>query len=208
MSHMTKVVWLPNETDYSYCDFVAPNAPYWDKMSFGVSAAYISHTCPVQPGYPGSFVEWEGQILAILVTVLKRVCKESPRGQKIWSFIRRWSLYAGSITRKVYTVESRFSGYLSNQVTSLISWCCESPNENPIIQYGHRTSLIRSLRYSGLRSAFRCKRLNITSVLRSPRLLVRMITVIGDCLKVWKHWRAMDSKPIQYTIMKQCTKPG
>ncbi len=27
-SHMTKVVWLPNETDYSYCKFVAPNTPY------------------------------------------------------------------------------------------------------------------------------------------------------------------------------------
>ncbi len=27
-SHTTKVVWLPNETDYSYCEFVAPNAPY------------------------------------------------------------------------------------------------------------------------------------------------------------------------------------
>ena len=26
-SHMTKVVWLPNETDYSYCEFVAP-IPY------------------------------------------------------------------------------------------------------------------------------------------------------------------------------------
>ncbi len=25
---MTKVVWLPNETDYSYCEFVAPNTPY------------------------------------------------------------------------------------------------------------------------------------------------------------------------------------
>ena len=24
-SHMTKVVWLPNETDYSYCEFVAPD---------------------------------------------------------------------------------------------------------------------------------------------------------------------------------------
>ncbi len=23
-SHMTKVVWLPNETDYSYCEFVVP----------------------------------------------------------------------------------------------------------------------------------------------------------------------------------------
>ncbi len=22
---MTKVVWLPNETDYSYCEFVVPN---------------------------------------------------------------------------------------------------------------------------------------------------------------------------------------
>ena len=27
-SHMTKVIWLPNETDYSYCEFVAPNTPY------------------------------------------------------------------------------------------------------------------------------------------------------------------------------------
>ncbi len=26
-SHMTKVVWLLNETDYSYCEFVAPNTP-------------------------------------------------------------------------------------------------------------------------------------------------------------------------------------
>ncbi len=27
-SHMTKVVWLPNEIDYSYCEFVAQNTPY------------------------------------------------------------------------------------------------------------------------------------------------------------------------------------
>ncbi len=27
-SHMTKVVWLPNETDYSYCEFVSPNTLY------------------------------------------------------------------------------------------------------------------------------------------------------------------------------------
>ncbi len=27
-SHMTKVVWLPNLTDYSYCEFVARNTPY------------------------------------------------------------------------------------------------------------------------------------------------------------------------------------
>ncbi len=27
--NMTKVVWLWNETDYSYCEFVAPNNPYW-----------------------------------------------------------------------------------------------------------------------------------------------------------------------------------
>ncbi len=25
---MTKVVWLPNETNYSYCEFVAPKTPY------------------------------------------------------------------------------------------------------------------------------------------------------------------------------------
>ncbi len=29
-SHMTKVVWLPNETDYSYCEIVAPNTPYYE----------------------------------------------------------------------------------------------------------------------------------------------------------------------------------
>ncbi len=23
-----KVVWLPNETDYSYCEFVVPNTPF------------------------------------------------------------------------------------------------------------------------------------------------------------------------------------
>ncbi len=28
-SQMTKVVWLPNETDCSYCEFVAPNTPYF-----------------------------------------------------------------------------------------------------------------------------------------------------------------------------------
>ncbi len=27
-SHMTKVVWLPNKTDYPYCEFMAPNTPY------------------------------------------------------------------------------------------------------------------------------------------------------------------------------------
>ncbi len=27
-SHKTKVVWLPNETDYTYCKFVAPNTSY------------------------------------------------------------------------------------------------------------------------------------------------------------------------------------
>ncbi len=26
---MTKVVWLPDETDYSYCEIVAPNTPYY-----------------------------------------------------------------------------------------------------------------------------------------------------------------------------------
>ncbi len=26
-SHMTKVVWLPNETGYSYCEFVSPILP-------------------------------------------------------------------------------------------------------------------------------------------------------------------------------------
>ncbi len=33
-SHMTKVIWLPNGTDYSYCEFVAPNTPYMSEMKF------------------------------------------------------------------------------------------------------------------------------------------------------------------------------
>ena len=27
-SHLTKVFWVPNETDYSYREFLAPNTPY------------------------------------------------------------------------------------------------------------------------------------------------------------------------------------
>ncbi len=30
---MTKGVWLPNETDYSYCEFVAPNTRYCPGMA-------------------------------------------------------------------------------------------------------------------------------------------------------------------------------
>ncbi len=33
-NHMTKVVWLPNETDYSYCEFVAPNTPYYSIVRY------------------------------------------------------------------------------------------------------------------------------------------------------------------------------
>ncbi len=33
-SHMTKVVWLPNETDCSYCEFVAPNTSYCHPFYF------------------------------------------------------------------------------------------------------------------------------------------------------------------------------
>ncbi len=36
-SHMTKLFWPPNETDYSYCEFVAPNNPYWETF---LSIAY------------------------------------------------------------------------------------------------------------------------------------------------------------------------
>ncbi len=32
-SHISKVVWLPNETDYSYCEFMAPNTPYCIELS-------------------------------------------------------------------------------------------------------------------------------------------------------------------------------
>ncbi len=33
-SHTTEVVWLLNETDYSYCEIVAPNTPYDMEMDF------------------------------------------------------------------------------------------------------------------------------------------------------------------------------
>ncbi len=33
-SHMTTVIWLPNETDYSYCEFVVPNTPYCAALQF------------------------------------------------------------------------------------------------------------------------------------------------------------------------------
>ncbi len=32
-SRMTKVVWLPNETDYSYCEVVAQNTPCYQTLS-------------------------------------------------------------------------------------------------------------------------------------------------------------------------------
>ncbi len=34
-SHMTNLVWLPNETDYSLCEFVAPNTPYKQSQFWG-----------------------------------------------------------------------------------------------------------------------------------------------------------------------------
>ncbi len=37
---MTKVLWLPNETDYSYCEFLAPNAPYWQKGLLSVEKGH------------------------------------------------------------------------------------------------------------------------------------------------------------------------
>ncbi len=43
-SHMTKVVWLPNETDYSYCEFVVPYTPY--SVIRGVSI----DECPLPEG--------------------------------------------------------------------------------------------------------------------------------------------------------------
>ncbi len=67
-----------------------------------------------------------------------------------------------------------------------------------------QASLIRSPRYSGLRSAFRCKGPNITSLLRSLRPLISLIAVVSrylTCLKVWKDWRTMVLKPIQCTVI-------
>ncbi len=44
-SHMTKVVWLPDETDYSYCAFVAPNTPYLHSQTvdIGISSRLFLH---------------------------------------------------------------------------------------------------------------------------------------------------------------------
>ncbi len=39
-SHMTEVVWLPNEIDYSYCEFLVPNTPYC-KISSSGGCMYI-----------------------------------------------------------------------------------------------------------------------------------------------------------------------
>ncbi len=44
-SHMTKVVWLPKETDYWYCEFVAPNTSYatfsFKKLKVAVSWKWL-----------------------------------------------------------------------------------------------------------------------------------------------------------------------
>ncbi len=60
------------------------------------------------------------------------------------------------LNKNIYS-RTTLRGRLSNQVTPLIRLYQESPNENLIIQYGHRTSLIRAPRYSGLWSATRRK---------------------------------------------------
>ncbi len=109
--------------------------------------------------------------------------------------------------RPIYYSTTSLRGHLGNQVTSLIRSCWESPNEKPIIQYSHRTSLIRSPRYSGLRSSFKCKKLNITSVLRSPRPLISIIAVISGCVKVWKHGRAISLKPIFNVLLLRSNVP-
>ncbi len=40
-SHMAKVVWLPNETDYSYCEFVAQIPPYFCRNPMKQVPKYI-----------------------------------------------------------------------------------------------------------------------------------------------------------------------
>ncbi len=53
-SHRTKVVWLPKETDYSYCEFVAPNTPYYDWHTYALPrlARITSGTCKLCPSWP------------------------------------------------------------------------------------------------------------------------------------------------------------
>ncbi len=41
---MTKVVWLPNETDYSYCEFVVPNTSYNLVYMYLVPRVYCVYT--------------------------------------------------------------------------------------------------------------------------------------------------------------------
>ena len=38
---MTKVVWLQNESEYSYCEFVAPNTPYSCRLNTGFLANHL-----------------------------------------------------------------------------------------------------------------------------------------------------------------------
>ncbi len=48
-SLMTKVGWLPNETDYSYCEFVAPNTPYSRRFSSENIVLSILYVKGLQP---------------------------------------------------------------------------------------------------------------------------------------------------------------
>ncbi len=41
---MTKVVWLPNETDYSYYEFVVPNTPYSGEFCIHGTGILTIHT--------------------------------------------------------------------------------------------------------------------------------------------------------------------
>ncbi len=52
---MTKVVWLPNETDYSYCEFVAPNTPYCE--AFYAQGVKVHHSMATHVGVNVTIVE-------------------------------------------------------------------------------------------------------------------------------------------------------
>ncbi len=103
-SHMTKVLWLPNEIDYAYCEFVAPNTPYsgeandsqietttpvkWDEQSDGVW--YNEPTCSMTAvaSSPHLHVAYVFAILYLSRVVLVLVITDSLFMYSICPYIR------------------------------------------------------------------------------------------------------------------------
>ena len=63
---MTKVVWLPNETDYSYSEFVAPNTPYYSTFAFPSIMKVV---------WAFTVFQWVIPVLARVITVLQLIIR-------------------------------------------------------------------------------------------------------------------------------------